>query len=404
MSGFSAEQLRALGRKLDRRHVHSREAEGRSLDYIEGWFAIAQANAIFGFDGWDRQMILFERAFERIRNDRTQCAYVARVQIRVRAGETVIVREGTGWGSAFAPLPCDAHERALKAAETDATKRALATFGNRFGLGLYDKEQNGVTPRKERPPANRFSLYEPEGRVLAEHLSAEAFCSGFRQLLEKLSSSEQVESLLGLNKEAISRMRSDIPSLTTPKGVHYAEVLDQLARKHIEALHAAASQTAAVLSHEIPAQPELPDSATPPQSDARSPPPLAPSKIASGPRIDKSELAIATERRYRDKAYLKFVAAQPCLVCGRQPSHAHHLTFAQKRGLAIKVSDEFTVPLCAVHHDECHRWGDESAWWSRYGYDPLPVATALWSESRGVRNLQSEKVRSDEQKAPLPAH
>ena len=34
----------------------------------------------------------------------------------------------------------DAHERALKAAETDATKRALVTFGGRFGLMLYDKE------------------------------------------------------------------------------------------------------------------------------------------------------------------------------------------------------------------------------------------------------------------------
>lgn len=84
------------------------------------------------------------------------------------------------------------------------------------------------------------------------------------------------------------------------------------------------------------------------------PPMLKPSKIAAGPRIDKSELPIGTERRFRDKSHLQLVAAQPCSVCARQHTHAHHLTFAQRRGLSMKVSDEYAVPS---HHEELHRSG-----------------------------------------------
>src|SRR6185312_920113 len=70
--------------------------------------------------------------------------YTAKVRIRVRAGDVNIVREGSGTGEGKGPTPGQAHEIALKSAETDATKRALATFGNAFGLALYDREQAGV--------------------------------------------------------------------------------------------------------------------------------------------------------------------------------------------------------------------------------------------------------------------
>ena len=88
-------------------------------------------------------------------------------------------------------------------------------------------------------------------------------------------------------------------------------------------------------------------------------------------RIDKSVLAIPVARRLRDKTHLRFVAKQPCLVCGRQPCDAHHLRFAQSRGLSLKVSDEFTVPLCRAHHRELHRTGKESDWWAKAGLEPI---------------------------------
>jgi hypothetical protein len=87
--------------------------------------------------------------------------------------------------------------------------------------------------------------------------------------------------------------------------------------------------------------------------------------------------------RIRNKAHLAFVAAQPCLVCQRTPSDAHHLKFAQPRALGRKVSDEFTVPLCRDHHQDLHQNGNEMAWWANLQLAPLEIAKSLWSETMG---------------------
>ena len=85
--------------------------------------------------------------------------------------------------------------------------------------------------------------------------------------------------------------------------------------------------------------------------------------------------------RLRDKEHRRFVASHSCIVCGRTPSDPHHLRFAQPRALGRKVSDEFTVPVCRLHHREIHRHGDEAAWWKKAGIEPLVVALALWRQS-----------------------
>ena len=97
--------------------------------------------------------------------------------------------------------------------------------------------------------------------------------------------------------------------------------------------------------------------------------------------VDKSALAFPEPRRVRDKDHLRFVANQPCLICGRKPADPHHLRVAQARALGRKPSDEFTVPLCRGHHRELHRHGDEAGWWKRSGVDPLPPARVLWLKS-----------------------
>jgi len=94
--------------------------------------------------------------------------------------------------------------------------------------------------------------------------------------------------------------------------------------------------------------------------------------------IDKSILTLPEPRRVRDRDHVRYVAKQPCVVCGRQPSDPHHLRFAQCRAIGRKVSDEFTVPLCRGHHREVHRCGDEAAWWQKIGIDPSLSARALW--------------------------
>jgi hypothetical protein len=86
--------------------------------------------------------------------------------------------------------------------------------------------------------------------------------------------------------------------------------------------------------------------------------------------------------RLRDKEHCKYVATQPCLICGRTPSEAHHIRFAQPRALSRKVSDEYTVPVCRLHHRELHRYGDEASWWAGSSIDPLPIGLELWRRSR----------------------
>jgi hypothetical protein len=97
--------------------------------------------------------------------------------------------------------------------------------------------------------------------------------------------------------------------------------------------------------------------------------------------IDKSVLNLPEPRRVRDREHVRSVMGQPCLLCGRVPSDAHHLRFTQKRALGRKVSDEFTVPLCRGHHRELHRHGDEALWWTKLGLDPVTAARTLWLKS-----------------------
>jgi ERF superfamily len=88
--------------------------------------------------------------------------------------------------------------------------------------------------------------------------------------------------------------------------------------------------------------------------------------------------------RERDRAHLKFVAAQPCLVCGRTPSDPHHIKFAEPQAMGRKASDRFTVPICRLHHRELHRQGHERSWWERQGIEPLPMAATLWDQTHVV--------------------
>jgi hypothetical protein len=108
--------------------------------------------------------------------------------------------------------------------------------------------------------------------------------------------------------------------------------------------------------------------------------------------IDKSVLAVPEVRRYRDKEHLKFVASKSCLICGRKPAEPHHLRFAQKPALGRKVSDEFAVPLCRLHHRELHRSPDETQWWQTARIDPLKVARALWKASRSPQDRGADVV------------
>ena len=148
----------------------------------------------------------------------------------------------------------------------------------------------------------------------------------------------------------------------------------------------------APLAASEPGRPRLP----------QNPRPAAePSETSISNGVDKSLLALPEPRRFRDKTHCKFVAKQPCLICGRQPADAHHLRFAQHRALGRKVSDEFIVPLCRGHHREVHRSGDEASWWSKAGIDPIGVARTLWLQTHPLRPVA--EAPNPDQSEPLQA-
>ena len=135
--GFSAKQVQALKRNVVKRHIRRREAHGRELSYLEGWHVISEANRIFGFDGWNRETIESKCVLARENRGSFLAVYIARVRVTVHADGAVVIREGHGSGEGRGESPGEVHDIAFKAAETDATKRALTTFGRPFGLALY---------------------------------------------------------------------------------------------------------------------------------------------------------------------------------------------------------------------------------------------------------------------------
>ena len=316
--GFSVKQAQALRRNPDGRHIRTREANGRELSYIEGWYAISEANRIFGFDGWNRETLDSRCVLARENRGTFLSVYIAKVRITVHAHGAIIIREGHGTGEGCGSSPGEAHDIALKVAETDATKRALATFGKPFGLELYrkDKSSSSQSPAAVHPA----------------------------------TTSPPTQPRLGFH-----------PDDTTPisRPSHY------YGRRHKSSMNELLRRGLGKDEENAVAAPSL----------APAPPALVPG------RIDKSQLAIAEPKRLRDKAHLKFVATQPCLVCGRQPCDPHHLRFVQPRAIGLKVSDEFSVPLCRGHHRQLHQAGNEVAWWETLKINALETAKRLWEQT-----------------------
>jgi len=350
---FSAKQLRALRRQPDQRHIRTRIANGRELSYLEGWYAISEANRIFGFDGWSRETVESRCVLARENKGIFLAVYIARVRVTVQADGASIIREGHGSGEGRGTSPGEVHDIALKAAETDATKRALATFGKPFGLELY---RGGRPTTAEKP----LPSLPPIARNEAGHV--------FSHQAQTASVPNQ--------RVAASAPVGFHPDDTTPiprPSRFYGRRQDLVTRDHAQArrgLEVKSSLESVVI---VPASPGLLPNA--PGLVPASPPTDSPT------RIDKSSLTLGEPKRLRDKAHLKFVATQSCLVCGRQPSDPHHLRFTQPRAIGLKVSDEFTVPLCRGHHRELHQAGNEPAWWEKLNIKPLEAAKGLWEQT-----------------------
>ncbi len=474
MNGLSTEQTKALEAKLQAKHIREREMRGMSFSYLEGWHVIAEANRIFGFDGWDRETLESACVWHAASRD-PACSYTARVRIRVRAGDKLVIRDGSGFGSGTGITLGEAHEKALKEAETDATKRAFMTFGNPFGLALYDKDMTQVTGRKAQK--HKWPLVSGAGLQIKDYGNPHLFYGGAKKLLQQAQTVDEVRRLWEANELTFRRLREAFPDMRDENGIHFTILFCRACRTRLQEIAAVPTQsqdskpnvpppsqprntgnaeaietsedaadvdTVAVsgISNEADAHSSLgyeqlyvAPQKPPPSQGAQAEPtsaktaprpisqptglvdpltatlaalkaPMIPSSQGSqgsqgsqssqGSQGSQSvDLPFGKIQRHRDRQHLKRVAAQPCLVCGRNPAHAHHLTFAQPRARSLKVSDEWTVPLCALHHRELHDHGNELAWWQTKAIEPIGIAQALWAARRDVGGAASLEGQHD---------
>ena len=167
-----------LDAKLDPAHIKKPSGKyGPKGDWLEGWHVINEANRIFGFGGWSYTIDLTRDVLTEGVNSRGEPQWSAAYTCVCTLTVGDVVRQDVGFGSGFAKGPGDAIEGATKEAVTDALKRALRTFGNPFGLALYDKARVNVgtdepdnTPKQDDPPA--FNPGGARDRIKASLLKA----------------------------------------------------------------------------------------------------------------------------------------------------------------------------------------------------------------------------------------
>ena len=248
---------------------------------------------------------------------------------------------------------------------------------------------NGNGPRKANGHASAFGSAVANRRKQSAPptLDPEASCATREQLLTEIAG-----IVAGAELHRWAHRGLPIKNTLTSADAQLVEDAFQI---KLAALGVALENGWAPAMSDTVRQPLKPQSAS--DGQASEPPHAGEPSQKPISRIDKSLLSLPLPRRLRDKPHLQFVTKQPCLVCGRQPCDAHHLRFAQSRGLGLKVSDEFTVPLCRAHHRELHQSGKEVEWWARKSIEPIGIARQFWLETHPLQ------AQSDPSEVARPA-
>ena len=232
---FTEAQVKNLEAKLDAKHVRTRQVQDTVLTYVEGWHVIAEANRIFGYDAWDRETTSTHCVWTGLANRQHSAAYTAKVRIAVRAGAITIMREGCGSGEGKGFTPGEAHDLALKAAETDATKRALATFGNPFGLALYDRELAGVRNRKAIERTNDqgpWLLRANDGKAEQSFDKPDEFAAALKLALSQADTVERLFAIWEQNVRTVRALNKCSPAGERPETLvaHFKKCAANLAK------------------------------------------------------------------------------------------------------------------------------------------------------------------------------
>jgi hypothetical protein len=282
------------------------------------------------------------------------------------------------------PIAETANPHRMGAALTYARRYALFTLVGIAGEDDLDAPDLCAGPNAPSSTALERALQSDDGnspgqsRGAGNGLRRGSTKSGPRVILDPAKSAELRDKLL-IEVESIAS--ADLAATWAGEALVAKNSLTASDAKLVEdafeqRLSEFPSSEAAALSNDDPSLPRIAEPQVIVTTERTDP--------AQAKGIDKSALAVAAPRRYRNREHLRYVAQQACLVCGRKPSDPHHLGFTQPRALGRKVSDEFAVPLCRGHHRAVHRSRDERGWWKQAGMDPIKIARRLWKETHGM--------------------
>ena len=158
--GLNPAVVNALDQPLEQSLVSQRQGRGsRHYDYLEGHTVIDQANKIFGYGGWGYELAgdLSLRRIEKIdaRTGEVKVSYAYSTPVRVTVNGAP-PRTDIGFHIVTDDNP-EGHETAAKGAVTDGLKRALRSFGDRFGNGLYGDQHPANSRAKTQEQRQRFT-------------------------------------------------------------------------------------------------------------------------------------------------------------------------------------------------------------------------------------------------------
>ena len=115
----------------------------------------------------------------------------------------------------------------------------------------------------------------------------------------------------------------------------------------------------------------------------------------------------AARRPGMDVDHLTNIRKLSSSVSGRRPCQAHHLRIKAERGVALRATDRWAVPLTEGEHtrdaDCVHSVGSrkEEAWFAARGVDCYSLANALWNARGDLETM--ERIVEAHRSTPLLA-
>lgn len=206
--GINQAQYDQLLKPLHPSRVAKRSQAGRQLSYLEAWDVKAHLIRIFGFGGWSWNVLKAELAFEE-QNEKGQWNVGYKVIGRLYICQLGCDYSEAAVGSASIPQRGEAHDMAIKTAESDALKRAAINLGTQFGLSLYNDGSladvvHTTLDKPNAPAAKEPPAEEPPAQLVPDNDESAIWIERMKALIADSDVSALLELKQEMNAEQVN--------------------------------------------------------------------------------------------------------------------------------------------------------------------------------------------------------